>query len=104
MDPNVFPNPEKFNPDRWLDRDAEIETFQDVDQLRTKSSHPEFVFSLGPHACVGRNLAQLELRMLIAAVVNRFELKLKEGEIIDTYNVVTMRPKNGMNVMLKERD
>ncbi|RUS22774.1 cytochrome P450, partial [Endogone sp. FLAS-F59071] len=104
MDPNVFPNPEKFDPERWLDRDAEIETFQDVDQLRTRSSHPEFVFSLGPHACIGRNLAQLELRTLIAAVVNKFELKMKEGETIDTRNVITMYPKNGIHVMLKERD
>lgn len=36
-------------------------------------------FSYGPMNCVGKNLALLELRMVVCALVQRFRLSLPEG-------------------------
>ena len=36
-------------------------------------------FSSGPANCVGKNLALLELRMVVAALVQKFDIKFAEG-------------------------
>lgn len=38
-------------------------------------------FSIGPRACIGRNLAYMEMRLVLAKMVWRFDLELmNEGE------------------------
>lgn len=36
-------------------------------------------FSLGPTACVGRNLAYLEMRMLTCAMMHKFDIRFEDG-------------------------
>ncbi|KAJ7137892.1 hypothetical protein C8R44DRAFT_593222, partial [Mycena epipterygia] len=36
-------------------------------------------FSTGPASCVGRNLAMLEVRMVLAYVMRTFEMRFAEG-------------------------
>ena len=67
-DPNVFPDPMSFNPERWL----------------TKNTRSELlVFGKGPRMCAGINLAYAELYLTLAAVVRRFELELFETTFAD---------------------
>ncbi|KAK4504846.1 hypothetical protein PRZ48_002809 [Zasmidium cellare] len=60
----IFPDPQTFNPDRWLGPDA--------------SSLNKWLvaFSKGPTNCIGQNLAMCELYMAFAALFRRFELVL----------------------------
>ncbi|KAK0553836.1 hypothetical protein OC846_002367 [Tilletia horrida] len=59
---------EQYRPERWLEADAEtLKRFE-------KASN---VFSTGPRACVGRNVAEQELLVFIAAVVRRYDMELK---------------------------
>ncbi|KAL5631774.1 hypothetical protein ACGC1H_007322 [Rhizoctonia solani] len=52
---------EEFRPERWLGRDV------------GKEFNP---FSFGPRACVGRNLASMELLIIIASVFHRYRFEL----------------------------
>ncbi|KAI9824444.1 MAG: RNA polymerase C-22 sterol desaturase [Thelocarpon impressellum] len=52
-DPDVYPDPDTFNPDRWITGDAE------------KMSKNWLVFGTGPHYCLGQTYAQLNLMGLI---------------------------------------
>lgn len=52
-DPEVYPEPEIFNPDRWITGDAE------------KASKNWLVFGTGPHYCLGQTYAQLNLMGMI---------------------------------------
>ena len=63
---SLFSEAEEFMPERWLE-DGVFE--------EERKSLKEFVlpFSLGPRACVGRNLAYMELSIVIAALVRGFE-------------------------------
>ncbi|KAI4129773.1 MAG: hypothetical protein LQ338_002083 [Usnochroma carphineum] len=56
FNPNVFHDPEKFRPDRWLDPSAEM-------------SRDLVPFSLGIRQCIARNLATAELSMAVEKVV-----------------------------------
>lgn len=52
-DPEVYPEPDFFNPDRWITGDAE------------KASKNWLVFGTGPHYCLGQTYAQLNLMAMI---------------------------------------
>ncbi|CUA69925.1 Benzoate 4-monooxygenase [Rhizoctonia solani] len=53
----------EFRPERWLNDESH-------------SLNKYFVpFSVGPRACVGRNLAQIELTLVVATLVRRYEIE-----------------------------
>ncbi|TDZ21526.1 Benzoate 4-monooxygenase [Colletotrichum orbiculare MAFF 240422] len=63
-DESVFPEADKFVPDRWLgDKGKELQ--------------PYFLaFSAGARGCIGRNISYLEQAVLLASVVHRYEFAL----------------------------
>ncbi|RUS19689.1 cytochrome P450 [Endogone sp. FLAS-F59071] len=89
-DPTLFPEPDKFDPYRWLESE-------------TTAKLPDMVFNMGAHSCVGRPLAMLELRLALALLVNRFEMRLKPGFKVETKFGITMMPKHGVWLEFKER-
>ena len=52
-DPEAYPNPDMFDPDRWITGDAE------------KMTKNWLVFGTGPHYCLGQTYAQLNLMAMI---------------------------------------
>ncbi|KAG7264775.1 hypothetical protein CRUP_007101 [Coryphaenoides rupestris] len=65
--PAEFPNPDEFQPRRWLTRD--------------QSHHPyaSLPFGVGKRSCVGRRIAELEIYLAIARIVMEFEVKPDPG-------------------------
>ncbi|KAF8270465.1 cytochrome P450 monooxygenase [Lactarius quietus] len=57
-----------FRPERWFERDNDA---------MQKTFNP---FSYGPRACVGRNLASLELLIIISSVFRRFDIVLEHPD------------------------
>jgi C-22 sterol desaturase len=53
-DPEVYPNPDTFDPERWITGDAEV-----------KGAKNWLVFGTGPHYCLGQVYAQLNLALMI---------------------------------------
>ncbi|OJJ35540.1 hypothetical protein ASPWEDRAFT_28167 [Aspergillus wentii DTO 134E9] len=68
--PSIFPNPDQFDPSRWLDKNDMME----------KALTP---FSRGTRGCIGRTLAMRELYTGIAYLVSRCDMELS-GEYPDT--------------------
>ncbi|TVY48702.1 Cytochrome P450 monooxygenase [Lachnellula occidentalis] len=66
---SCYKNAEEFLPERWE---------KDSDLILNKSV---FVpFSSGPYSCVGKNLALMELRNVVARIVTDFDTKFAPGE------------------------
>jgi benzoate 4-monooxygenase len=61
------PDADEFRPERWFELTA----------LQKKSFIP---FSTGPRACVGQNVAELEMTNIVATVFSGWEWKFAEGE------------------------
>lgn len=65
-----FALPDEFHPERWLD-DADPRFANDNrDALQA--------FSLGPRNCIGKNLAYVEMRLILARVLWNFDIRLAE--------------------------
>jgi len=60
-------------------RDAEV--FDDPDTFRVdRDPNPHLAFGVGPHVCMGINLARLEIRVLFEELVRRFpDMKVAPG-------------------------
>ncbi|KAL5529716.1 hypothetical protein ACEPAG_5701 [Sanghuangporus baumii] len=72
-DPRYFsPSPDSFIPERWLDNEGKDEEY-------SMNAMAYIPFSFGPANCVGKNLALLEMRMVIAMIIQRFDVKLADG-------------------------
>ncbi|KAF5383993.1 hypothetical protein D9757_006970 [Collybiopsis confluens] len=87
---------EDFRPERWLDLD------QDRKELINKTFNP---FSVGPRACVGRNLAFLELQIIVGSLVRKWDFVLEEGlkQELHTSEGFLRKPL-GCRVGIKRRD
>ncbi|KAM5377491.1 hypothetical protein ACJZ2D_004860 [Fusarium nematophilum] len=66
-DPQFFHQPDEFVPERWLTKTDNLE-----------ASQP---FLIGPRACIGRNLAYIEMRLLLAKLVFSFEMELVDQNL-----------------------
>lgn len=75
---DLFHRASEWIPDRWLLTNEETS-----DQERQNLKEFVLPFSLGPRACIGRNLAYMELSICIAALVMAFQWDLVEkGQIL----------------------
>lgn len=64
------PDPEVYRPERWLTTD---------ESERARMSRAHLPFSMGPRACIGRNIAYFEQLILIATLVRNYEFEFVEG-------------------------
>ncbi|KAI1736256.1 cytochrome P450 monooxygenase-like protein [Xylaria scruposa] len=70
IDPRNFPDPHLFKPERWIDKERPI------DRRLTN-----LAFLLGPRGCLGLNMAQLEMRIVLAKLVLAFDWDLVNPEL-----------------------
>jgi len=69
-DASVFPSPETFLPERWLAVEG-VEGEEDRLAMMTQHMMP---FGVGSRICGGQNLAQLVMRMAVAAVARNLNV------------------------------
>ncbi|KAJ3775477.1 cytochrome P450 [Lentinula raphanica] len=82
---------EEFNPSRWLS------------EKHTSSTPPTLTFLAGPHACIGKTMAIIEMKAVIAALVANFEFSPSyEGQEAIPTAAVTMKPADGMPLRVRK--
>ncbi|XP_070141680.1 probable cytochrome P450 4d20 [Drosophila kikkawai] len=90
-DPEYFPDPLTFKPERFLEGEAE--------------SHATFAyapFSAGPRNCIGQKFGTLEMKCLISKVLRYYELLPLGKELRPMMNFI-LRSSTGINVGLRPR-
>ncbi|XP_010077240.1 PREDICTED: cholesterol 24-hydroxylase, partial [Pterocles gutturalis] len=85
-----FKDPLTFNPDRFS-KDA------------PKPYYCYFPFSLGPRSCIGQVFSQMEAKVVLAKLLQRFEFQLVPGQSFKLLDGITFRPLDGVICTLKPR-
>ncbi|NWV87143.1 CP46A hydroxylase, partial [Machaerirhynchus nigripectus] len=62
-----------------------------------------FPFSLGPRSCVGQVFAQMEVKVVMAKLLQRFEIQLAPGQSFKLVEAGTLKPLDGVICKLKPR-
>lgn len=91
-DPRFFPEPERFDPDRWLPENAD---------KRPKFSF--FPFGGGTRVCIGERFAWMEGVLLLAVLLQKWKLTLDPAQVVEKKALLTLRPKHGMRMRVQPR-
>jgi cytochrome P450 len=91
-DPRWFPHPERFMPERFT--------------MEAKAARPRFAyfpFGGGGRQCIGESFAWMEAILALATIAQRWRLALVPGQTIEPQPKITLRPKDGIRMVLVPR-
>ncbi len=69
IDEKFFPEPERFNPNRFLEMDGK--SLRNLEMV--------IAFSLGKRSCLGESLARMELFLILGTMVQKFRFSASHG-------------------------
>lgn len=85
--PELWEDPEIFNPDRF--------------HRENKKQHQPFAyvpFGGGPRLCIGNNFAIMEMQLVLATMLRRYDFTLTPGQEVKPQPLITLRPANGIQM------
>lgn len=88
-DPQIFPEPYRFKPERWLSE--------------YHSAYEFMPFSAGPRYCIGTSLGMMQLKIALSIILQRYSFSLKPGAKVNCSGLNSIRPKNGLPMIVNER-
>ena len=91
-DDRYFPDPMRFDPDRWLPEQA---------NRRPRFSY--FPFGGGPRLCIGEPLAWLELTIMLAIIGQHWRFQLIGPAPVRMRPLVTLRPLDVIQLVVNRR-
>jgi cytochrome P450 len=93
-DARYFPEPQRFDPDRWSASDP---------RAAALPRFAYFPFGGGPRVCIGAGFGMMEAVFLLATVAQQFRIQISPGQKVSMQPTVTLRPRNGIQVTVKRR-
>jgi cytochrome P450 len=90
-DLRFFPDPDRFDPWRWA-----------PETVAQRPKYSYFPFGGGPRQCIGEGFAWVIGLLVLATIAQRFRFTLAPGQQIGLEPLITLRPKYGMRMIVKQ--
>ncbi|CAG2115187.1 unnamed protein product [Medioppia subpectinata] len=92
LDPDIYPDPLTFNPERFLAAGEGRDAFSFVP------------FSAGVRNCIGQKFALNELKIVLAKTLRLYHFQsLEPRDSLIEYNAIVKKPKNGIRIKVSPR-
>jgi cytochrome P450 len=91
-DARWFPDPDRFDPSRWLDGRRDV-----------VPRHAYMPFGTGPRSCIGEQFAWAEATTALAVICSRWTARTMSGTTVTPQYRVTMRPSPGLPMQVTAR-
>ena len=92
-DAKYYSDPLEFRPARW-----------ENDFIRSIPKFAYYPFGGGPRLCIGEGFAWLEGVLVLATILSGWKMKLVQNGAVKPDPLITLRPKNGLKMILEKRD
>lgn len=89
---DFWPNPEAFDPERFL-----------PEEIEKRPQFAYFPMGGGPRVCIGGRLAEMQSLLVLATVLQRYDLHAMAGQRAEPAAMLSLRPKGGLWMTLHER-
>ena len=86
--PELYDDPQKFNPYRW-------ETIK-------PSPYEYFPFNAGPRRCLGAEFAMMEMKIVLAMLLQKFHFTLIPNQRVDRVGLIGPRPRYGIKMKIDQ--
>lgn len=91
-DPRFYEAPNEFRPQRW--------TEEFIERL---PKYAYFPFGGGPRVCIGASFAMMEVILCLATIGRSFQLEVDQDHPVSIYPAMSLRPRDGIKVKVRER-
>ena len=91
-DPRFFPDPLRFDPERWTPEAKEA-----------RPQYAYFPFGGGARRCIGEGFAWMEGTLIIAAIARRWRMRLVPDHPVVPHPRMTLRAKHGIRMTIEDR-
>ncbi len=88
----LWDHPERFDPERFS-----------PERSQGRHRFAYLPFGGGPRVCIGMALAMAEAQLILATIAQRYRLKLVPDQDIVLQHRITMRPRDGIQMILEPR-
>lgn len=88
--PEIYERPEAFLPGRWERREPQTTQY--------------CPFGSGPRMCIGTTFAMLEIRLVLAQILQRWRLEPIAGQRVDRCGHIVLAPRQGWRMIVRRQD
>ncbi|KST66186.1 cytochrome P450 [Mastigocoleus testarum] len=88
--PELYEDPEAFKPERWETINPSIYEYNP--------------FSSGPRLCLGAAFAKIEIKIILAMLLQRFRWEYINSQKVDRAGVISIKPKYGLPMIVRPQD
>ncbi|MCF2444076.1 cytochrome P450 [Dyadobacter sp. CY345] len=88
--PNIWDNPLVFDPENFS-----------LEQVKNREKFNYLPFGAGPRLCIGQQFAMMEMQLILASLIKRFDFEIDPAHKVGIYPQIVLKSVNGIKLFVK---
>ncbi len=84
-----YENPEAFDPERFT-----------PERVKARPKNAYLPFGAGPRMCIGNHFAMMEMQLILASLIQKFDFDLVPNQNVEMSALITLKPKKNIRLRL----